>query len=293
MFGYMRPVSSELRVKEHSLYKAIYCGLCKTGGKRVSHFTRFLLNYDFVLFCALRLLVSGEELKLSEGRCPYNPFSKKPMLEGESVEYTAAVFAVFTYYKLLDDKTDKKGFERIAPTLVFPLATRMKKRALKLYPELDEGIKNPFFELSELEKSQESRIDAVADKFGKMLAFASCLGLEGSRRRIAESCAYHIGRLVYIADAIDDVNEDKEKNNYNAILLAHGEDYRENIEPYIETLGDSAGEFLAALELTTRESGDSKMLFEILKNSATLGIGRVCSSLRKSVKNDRKEKNND
>ena len=138
MFGYIRPVPSELKVKEHSLYKAIYCGLCKTGGKRVSRFTRFLLNYDFVLFCALRSLILGEELKVENSRCPYSPLTKKPMVaESESLTYTAAVFAVFTYYKCIDDKTDKRGISRF-PYVLFtpfpkafqPLQALRNKRAL-------------------------------------------------------------------------------------------------------------------------------------------------------------------
>lgn len=54
MFGYIRPVESELLVKEYEFYRAVYCSLCKTGGRRVSRFSRFFLNYDFVFLALVR-----------------------------------------------------------------------------------------------------------------------------------------------------------------------------------------------------------------------------------------------
>ena len=296
MFGYIRPVPSELKVKEHSLYKAIYCGLCKTGGKRVSRFTRFLLNYDFVLFCALRSLILGEELRVENSRCPYSPLTKKPMVsESESLTYTAAVFAVFTYYKCVDDKTDKNGLSRVPYVLMMPAAKRMKRKAEKKYDGLSEKLEKPFQRLAELEKQGETRIDAVADCFGEMLGLSASFGLEGASERIAYNCAYHIGRYIYIADAIDDVESDEKQKNYNPILREYGdtENARNNIEKYIDTLRDSSEAFLCGLNLIELETETAKMLFSILHNSATLGAESVCLRLTKKHSDERKEKKND
>ncbi len=284
MFGYIRPVPSELKVKEHSLYKAIYCGLCKTGGKRVSRLTRFLLNYDFVLFCALRSLILGEELKTESGRCPYSPLTKKPMVaESESLTYTAAVFAVFTYYKCIDDKTDKKGISRIPYVLLTPAAKRMKRKAEKRYDGISEKLEKPFQRLAELEKQGETRVDAVADCFGEMLGISASFGLDGANERIAYNCAYHIGRYIYIADAIDDVENDEKQKNYNPILCECGDLTlaKKNIEKYIDTLRDSMEAFLCGLNLIELECETAKMLFSILQNSATLGAESVCLRLTK------------
>ena len=296
MFGYIRPVPSELKVKEHSLYKAIYCGLCKTGGKRVSRFTRFLLNYDFVLFCALRSLLLGEELKTEAGRCPYSPLMKKTMVsESESLTYTAAVFAVFTYYKCIDDKTDKKGFSRLPYVLLTPAVKRMKRKAERQYCGLSELLEKPFLRLSELENQGETRIDAVADCFGEMLGLSASFGLEGAGSRIAYNCAYHIGRYIYIADAIDDVESDEKQKNYNPILCECGDmlTVKCNIEKYIDTLRDSMEAFLCGLNLIELEGEMAKMLFSILHNSASLGAESVCLRLKNKHSDERKEKKND
>ena len=36
LFGYVKPVPAELRVKEYELYRSVYCGLCVSMKKRVS-----------------------------------------------------------------------------------------------------------------------------------------------------------------------------------------------------------------------------------------------------------------
>ena len=34
MFGYLQPFKDELRMKDHQLYKSVYCGLCKSMKKK-------------------------------------------------------------------------------------------------------------------------------------------------------------------------------------------------------------------------------------------------------------------
>lgn len=81
MFGYIRPVESELLVKEYEFYRAVYCSLCKTGGRRVSRFSRFFLNYDFVFLALVRLALTREQVGTEKAFCPYRrkrkPFSPK------------------------------------------------------------------------------------------------------------------------------------------------------------------------------------------------------------------------
>ena len=48
MFGYVKALTPELRVKEFELYRSVYCGLCHHIKKR-SPFMTFSLSYDFVL----------------------------------------------------------------------------------------------------------------------------------------------------------------------------------------------------------------------------------------------------
>ncbi|HQQ40586.1 MAG TPA: DUF5685 family protein, partial [Clostridia bacterium] len=46
MFGYIRPLECELKVREQAEYRAFYCGLCKTIGRRYGTLERLTLSYD-------------------------------------------------------------------------------------------------------------------------------------------------------------------------------------------------------------------------------------------------------
>ena len=53
MFGYVQPAYAELRVREHELYKAYYCGLCRAMGRTTGQLSRFSLNYDLVFLAMM------------------------------------------------------------------------------------------------------------------------------------------------------------------------------------------------------------------------------------------------
>ena len=52
MFGYIRPMECELKVREQQEYRAHYCGLCKAIGKRYGLLARLALNYDCAFLSA-------------------------------------------------------------------------------------------------------------------------------------------------------------------------------------------------------------------------------------------------
>ena len=74
MFGYVTPLTEELKVKEHTLYKSIYCGLCRAMGKRVCGESRMTLSYDMVFLVLIRLRLSGESVSFTASRCAASPF---------------------------------------------------------------------------------------------------------------------------------------------------------------------------------------------------------------------------
>lgn len=140
MFGYIRPVESELLVKEYEFYRAVYCSLCKTGGRRVSRFSRFFLNYDFVFLALVRLALTREQVSTERTFCPYRLKKKTVLAENDAVTYTTAAFGLLSYYKLCDDIADLRGFRRLKKRLLLPLFSRMRRKAARLYPELDRQV---------------------------------------------------------------------------------------------------------------------------------------------------------
>lgn len=216
MFGYVTPLTEELKVKEHILYKSIYCGLCRAMGKRVCGESRMTLSYDMVFLVLIRLRLSGEKVSFITSRCAASPFKKKPMMErNEALDYCGAAGSLLAYHKLADDASDKKGFRRAIALLLRSMAGRMRRKAA--LPALDTVLSGKMEELSSLEQAEGTTVDELAHVFGELLAAVFGWGLEGSDRRLSEELGYHVGKWIYLLDAADDYEADRKRGEYNPL----------------------------------------------------------------------------
>ena len=214
MFGYVTPKTEELLVKEHNLYKSIYCGLCKAMGKRVCHESRMTLSYDVVFLVLIRLRLEGGEISFRKERCVASPFRKKVvMARNEALDFGAAAGSLLAYHNLADDAADKKGARRVAAVTLRRMAGRMRRKAA--LPDLDEILDARMAELGALEKSDGATPDGAGDVFGRLLSAVFGYGLEGQDKRLSEELGYHVGKWIYLLDAADDFEKDKEKGEFN------------------------------------------------------------------------------
>lgn len=269
MFGYIRPDMGELKTKHVALYRSVYCGICRTGGKQISVFTRFLLNYDFVFLAVVRLAVTGEKYVIKPRRCGYTLKKRGVMEQNEALSFTASAFGSLAYHKALDDINDEKGFKRFYTRLALPLFKRMAKKAEKLYPGIGDTVRIPLLRLAELEKNRCTVPDEAADAFAEVTAGIAAFGLEESNARIARDIGYHIGRFVYLADALDDKEKDEKCNSYNPLNLAFAgsEGVDKNIDFIRRTLLDSGAAISRSYALADGNSFDG-----IIYNVAGYGI---------------------
>ena len=223
MFGYIRPDTPELRVRENEFYRAAYCGLCRAQGKCTGQCSRMTLSYDIVFLALLRLAVSDERVELKRGRCLAHPFKKRAYLTlSEPLRYSAYTAALLTFAKCSDDLADERGFKRLKARLTMPVAKSMRKKVPECYRGLDELIRNKLAELAALEKKKLPSVDAPADLFGDILSEVLSYGLDGNDARILRSIGKHVGRWIYIVDAADDFDEDLQKNRYNPFACLYG-----------------------------------------------------------------------
>ncbi len=216
MFGYVTPLTEELKVKEHTLYKSIYCGLCHAMGKRVCHESRMTLSYDVVFLVLIRLRLSGETVSFKARRCAASPFRRKAVMEqNDALDYGAAAGSLLAYHNLADDAADKKGLRRALAVTLRGMAKRMRKRAN--LPELDALITERMAELGALERSGEATADSAGDVFGRLLAAVFGYGLEGKDKRLSEELGYHVGKWIYLLDAADDYEKDRKRGEFNPL----------------------------------------------------------------------------
>lgn len=221
MFGFIRPYTPELKVKENEFYNAVYCGLCRCMGKKTSRLSRLTLSYDSVFLALLRMSVFEEKPDIGKTRCSVCFFKKRPsVLPTAQLEYTASVSSYLIYYKALDDIKDSKGFGKIASYLAYPFARHIKKRAQPM-PEIENEIKKHLDEIDRLEKENTPSADKIADVFGNLIGKIASFGIEDENKKAASyEAGFHTGRFIYLADAIADYDKDVKNGQFNPFICS-------------------------------------------------------------------------
>lgn len=227
MFGYVKPDIPELKVRENELYRATYCGLCRTMGKSTGCMSRLTLNYDFAYLALVRYVLEKKEAVARMRRCIAHPFKKRPMLEpDDTLRYCAKTSVILTKLKLDDNVNDSRGFARLKAKIAHLVSIFFKKTDKDLVP-LEGKICALIDELSIKESEKCGSVDTVANIFGQILKEIASFGLDGVEKRIAENVGMHLGRWIYVIDACDDHQKDVRSGLYNPLIYAFGNELSE------------------------------------------------------------------
>lgn len=270
MFGYVRPCRPELKCKEFDLYSATYCGLCRCLRQRYGLIAPMFLSYDFT-FLALLLWEPEDTFHPCSGRCHANPLRKKAMCPNSpALEMTADQSVILTYWKLRDSVQDEKFGKRLAAWTASLLLLPAYKKAARLRPEFDAATREHLQRLTVLERENCSSIDRTADAFACLLRAAA--DQSGKQDRVLEQLLYHVGRWIYLIDARDDFQQDKQSGAYNPLLLRYGPEGDDDALSL--TLDHSLAMAGAALQL-----GQFGCRMPILENIIYLGLPLVQKSV--------------
>lgn len=246
MFGYVMPHKPELKIKEYEVYRAYYCGLCKSIGKRAGNIPRIMLNYD-CSFLALLLSSVGEEIPaFKSSRCFMHPASKRYYVENnEFMEYAADTNIILAYYNLIDKYKDEKQIKAVAGISLLYRAFHKVKNFRKdetLY--ISDCLKS----LSLLEKEKCGSLDEISEPFAKILE--KVFDFEPShkfRKNIREPLrwlGYNLGKWIYIADAYDDICKDIKNKTYNPFKVLYNLNSINDFENHIDEIKERARFFL-------------------------------------------------
>ena len=287
MYGYIRPDRGELRGREYELFRAEYCGLCQTLRERYGAAARFVVNYDLTF---LAMVLSGDKPSLTSRRCPVHPMQKRPFANADPALEAAADYSVIlTWWKLLDTLQDETGLKAAAALAGETAFRRAYRKAALRRPAFDANVRERLAELSRLEGADEKSLDRAADCFASILAAAGDDAPDTASRRIRRELFYHVGRSVYILDAVDDLSEDLKTGSYNPLRhrLKGGEDTlsAEEKSALRATLNLSQRSACAALSLREPDAWQP-----ILENILTVGLPEVTElvfSGRWNKRNDR------
>lgn len=282
MFGYVVVNKPSLRIKEYDYYKATYCGLCHAMGKCTGCISRLTLSYDMTFFALLRETLQGTEVQFKSKRCIRHPIKRVPTVEiNPELEYCSYLSGILTEGKIADNLTDEKGAKVAIAKLCWALFSKMRKKSSAALPEMLDLVSQKLDELLfEVEEKGVASIDVPANIFGELMAEALAYGLEDDKKLIALQIGKKLGRWIYIADALDDYESDRNSGSYNPfVLLYNGEDFTEdNIISISKMLEAELALALSAIDLLDNDADKNRS--EIIKNILCLGmpasVARIC-----------------
>ena len=221
MLGYVKVDKGELKVREYDAYTGYYCGVCKSIGRRYGQLPRFVLSYDAAFLGVMLGALDDAPDKLEWEHCIAHHIQKKPIIRNAAVDYAADVMLILAWYKLADDVNDENSMSARAAMAVF---RGVHRKLYDKYPELCDSMETRLGELTALEHEHCDSLDRVADSFAKIM---EDIFAEGVRRIYGEDdpraetmgrIGYHMGKWIYLVDAIDDIEENLASGAYNPLI---------------------------------------------------------------------------
>ena len=277
MFGYVLPRRDKLPEKDTARYRAAYCGLCRCLKRRYGFRARFLVNYDmtFLYF----LLQEGEIQQPERCFCPARPFCRKDCLPPDGVmDYAADLSVLLSCWKLRDAQRDDGSSRRLAAKLCLRLYKKPFEKAAALRNNENSVFSEQLARLNTLEDKHCESIDRAADAFASLLKACAGLHTDETLRRTKGLLLYHVGRFLYLTDALEDLPKDNKSGAYNPLryryALQDGKLTQTDQTQFLETVDASISMAASALELLP-ETADR----EILRNIIYYGLPAVLKSV--------------
>jgi len=238
MFGYVLPEKSELKIREYETFRAFYCGICKSMGRKYGQISRLTLNYDSVFLAILLSSIADEIPEIKRERCIAHPMKKKYVVtKSDVVDYASDINLILAYYKLKDNWKDEHNLLSGGGILFLKSAhEKLKKKYSKKCAIIEDKLK----ELTELETSKCDSMDRAAEPFARIMEEVICfepLCKNNETEKLLRTIGYNIGKWIYILDAYDDIENDIKNNSYNVFVYQFGIN-KNNLQEYKSSMRD-------------------------------------------------------
>jgi len=288
MFGYIRPMQGELKVRELERFKACYCGLCHALGAKYGTAARFILNYELV-FLAMLLWGENEATEIGRKRCIASPCKKRRYCtRNTALETSAGYSVILTWWKLRDTVADEPFFKALPHRAAALVLSGAYKKAAREFPEFDARVRKEVADLHDYESGGEKSLDGAADKFAQILCAAVSEGEPEIKGRPMSQLLYHMGRWIYIIDACDDYRDDVKAGRYNPVAKLHppqrGALPESSAERLKTTLSHSNNLICSAFELLPENPWS-----HTVKNIIYMGMPDVCGRVLEGKWKSKKE----
>ncbi len=273
LLGYVKAFKPEMKIKDYELYRGIYCSLCRALGRLYSPLAQLFLSYDFAFAAVLRLAAGDTDCAFSPKRCPYNP-AKKCMICGskKELDFCAHAVIITVFYKIKDNLHDGGVKNKILAALIYPIVSIMHKKAVKLAPEVEEIISKSMALQTETEKKNDVCLDEAAHPSAEALGRIMSLGFNGEKADALYTLGYMIGRIVYVIDGADDLEDDKKNGSFNPFKAEYNDIKNPEVRKKFAARVREIFNLTQSSALTALDSLEKKRFEDILENIVFDGI---------------------
>ena len=227
MFGYVTINRDELKVKDFERYKAYYCGLCSMLRKSYGIAGQLTLSYDMTFL--IIFLTGLYESVPEDGKrfCTVHPGHRHRTLINEFSRYAADMNIILSYNNFKDNWKDDK---KLLSAAEMKALKRKYAAVCRKYPRQAEAVEVYMEKLKECEESCDMNIDAASGLTGEMLS-EIFVYKEDCWQEDVRRMAFFLGKFIYLMDAYEDLEKDKNSGSYNPLkLIMDSEDFEEKCE---------------------------------------------------------------
>lgn len=215
MFGYVVANLDRLSEDQRGLYRAVYCGLCKTLGSRHGFACRVTLTYDMTFLILLLSSMADEEPAFEKLRCGMHPLKAQQSFTSQYTAYCADMNLILAHAKRLDDWQDDRKLLSLSQAKLLA-ASAAKARAE--HPRQADAIDWALRYLGQMERDGETNPDLPAAAFGALLGEVFVPEEDMPQADILRAFGDALGRFIYMMDAVMDLKDDLEKERYNPLV---------------------------------------------------------------------------
>lgn len=213
MFGYININQKILTEENKNAYQAYYCGLCRRLKTNCGTKGQMLLDYDMtfmiVLLTGLYELTNEE----TEITCALHPTKRRTVWINEATDYAADMNLILAYHNLIDDWKDDRAYSKKA---LAKMLDKDYERVKEKYPRQVAAIEEYMRKTEEVERRNETNLDAVAGLTGEMVGEVFCWH-EDEWAEELRTLGFYMGKFIYIMDAYEDYDSDVRKKKYNPL----------------------------------------------------------------------------
>lgn len=215
MFGFVVANLDKLTQAQRSLYRACYCGLCRSLGQRHGAVGRTTLTYDMTFLILLLSSLEKEKPELKTLRCAVHPLQTHAYFNSRFTPYAADMNVLLAYQQKMDDWQDDRRLAALSQAKLIGKNTQKIKQA---YPRQCAAIDQALRDLHLMEKDGMSIPDIPANAFGHLLGEIFAYEDGVPKETELRAFGYALGRFIYLMDAVLDFKDDIKRERYNPLI---------------------------------------------------------------------------